>query len=257
MNAFEFFFAEPVSYSGYEDSGEEVTTLLPSDENQLAYFHMTAEGDRYFYEYLILSPRNEEYEWFYSHLKMELEDLPDEKQYEIIQRMKTMEIEFVPEISYDELNGWYHVRSATCQKYPLYSVRGTCHMEQECKCEPVCCKVNDEPCCSGRTVGISRTSAIKYPEYYEFLPELVIWSASCPELDAVYVMHDFVPVYSDDGELDFSFAFLLRDNKITYIDDEEKVKRLYEEYHKKYPCDTSEVENNINGWYGAVSQFHF
>lgn len=118
MNAFEFFFAEPVSYSGYEDSGEEVTTLLPSYENKLAYFHMTAKGEKYFYEYLILSPRNKEYEWFYSHLKMELEDLPDEKQYEIIQRMKTMEIEFVPEISYDELNCWYHVRSATYQKYP-------------------------------------------------------------------------------------------------------------------------------------------
>lgn len=256
MNALEFF-AKSVSYSGYEESGEEVTTLLPSEENELTYFHMTAEGDRYYYEYLILSPRNEEYEWFYSYLKMALENLPDEKQYEIIQRMKTMEIEFVPEISCDELNGRYHISSATIQKYPLYSVRGTCNMEQGGKCEPVCCKVNDEPCCRDRKVGISRTSAIKYPEYYEFLPELVIWSAFCPDLDAVYVMHDFIPVFSVDGKLDFSFAFLLRDNKIIYIGDEAEVKRLYEEYHKKYPCDTSEVEDEVNSWHGTLSRFHF
>ena len=35
------------------------------------------------------------------------------------------------------------------------------------------------------------------------------------------------------------------------------LKRLYEEYHAKYPCDTSEVEDDINSWYGVVSEFHF
>ena len=256
MNALEFF-VKTTSYSGYEDQGEEITVRFPSREVEVTYYHMTAEGNRYFYEYLILTPRDKKYEWFYDHLVLELEELPEEKQYEIIQRMKTIEIEFEPEIRYDELNGWYHVSSATFQKYPLYSVRGTCNMEYKCECEPVCCKVNTEPCCKDRKVGISRTSSIKYPEYYEFLPELVIWMAVCPDIDTVYVMHDFVPVFEIDGELSFSFAFLLKDNKITYIEDEKEVKRLYGEYHEKYPCDTSEVEDNMNSWYGIESEFHF
>ena len=91
----------------------------------------------------------------------------------------------------------------------------------------------------------------------EFLLELVVWSALCPDLDAVYVMHDFIPVYNEDAELSFTFAFLLKDNKITCIKDEKEVKRLYEEYHAKYPCDTSEVEDDINSWYGSVSKFYF
>ena len=70
-------------------------------------------------------------------------------------------------------------------------------------------------------------------------------------------MHDFIPVYNEDAELSFTFAFLLKDNKITCIKDEKEIKRLYEEYHAKYPCDTSEVEDDINSWYGVVSEFHF
>ena len=255
MNALEFF-AKMTSYSGYEDNGEEITILFPrGEDNEHTYYHMTAEGNRYFYEYLIVEPRERKYEWFYDYLIATLEELPDEMQYEIIKRMKTMEIEFEPEITYDELNGRYHVRSATYQKYPLYSVRGTCKREHSC--EHTYCKLNTEPCCKDKKVGISRTSGIKYPEYYEFLPELVVWSALCPDLDAVYVMHDFIPVYYIEAELSFTFAFLLKDNKIKYIEDEEEVKRLYEEYHAKYPCDTSEVEDDINSWYGVVSEFHF
>lgn len=255
MNALEFF-ANVTSYSGYEDNGEEITVLFARGEDcEHTYYHMTAEGDRYFYEHLIIEPREKKYEWFYDHFIMTLEDLPDEKQYEIIQRMKTMEIEFEPEITYDELNAWYHVMYPNCQKYPLYSIRGTCHMED--RCDHTYCKVNTEPCCRNKKVGISRTSAIKYPEYYEILPELVIWSALCPYLDAVYVVHDFLPVYNQDAKLSFNFAFLLKDNKIKHIEDEKEVKRLYEEYHEKYPCDTSEVEEMMNGWYDIVSEFHF
>lgn len=256
MNALDFF-ANVTVYGGYEENGEEITVHFPSEEGETTYYHMTAEGDRYSYEYLILTPRDEKHEDFYYHLIAELEELPDEKQYEIIQRMKTIEIDFVPEISYDELNGWYHVKSATYVKYPLYSVRGTCNMEKECNCEPVCCKINCEPCCFGRKVGTSRTSAIKYPKYYEFLPELVIWMASCPALDAVYVMHDFIPVFYAGQELDFTFAFLLKDNRIQYIEEKEEVRRLYEEYHRRYPCDTSEVENMMNSWADDVPDFHF
>ena len=255
MNALEFF-ANVSIRGGHEYYGEETTVALPSDDmDKAVYYHMWAEGDKYFYEYTTLTPRDKKYKWFFSYFKTEIADLPYEKQYEIIKRMKTIEIEFEPEITYDELNGWYHVRSATCQKYPLYSVRGTCKREHSC--EHAYCKLNTEPCCKDKKVGISRTSGIKYPEYYEFLPELVVWSALCPDLDAVYVMHDFIPVYNEDAELSFTFAFLLKDNKITCIKDEGEVKRLYEEYHAKYPCDTSEVEDDINSWYGVVSEFHF
>ena len=257
MNALEFF-ANVSIHGGHEYYGEETTVALPSDDmDKAVYYHMWAEGDKYFYEYTTLTPRDKKYEWFFSHFKTEIESLPYEKQYEIIQRMKTIEIEFEPEISYDESTGRYHVCSDTFEKYPLYSVRGTCHMEQECKCEPVCCKVNYEPCCRDWKVGISRISRIKYPEYYEFLPELAVWMAVCPDLDAVYVMHDFSPVDNIDAELSFTFAFLLKDNKITCIKDKKEVKRLYEEYHEKYPCDTSEVEDEMNNWYDGVSKFYF
>lgn len=257
MNALEFF-ANITRYSGYEDNGEEITVRFPSgEEEETTYYHMMAEGDRYFYEYLTLSPRDKGYDWFYSYLMVYLEEFSEEKQYEIIQRMKEIEIEFEPEITYDESNGRYYVSSATGQKYPLYSVRGTCNMEKKCSCEPVCCKVNYEPCCCNKKVGISRTSAIKYPEYYEFLPELVAWMAVCPDLDALYVMHDYIPVYNVDAELNFSFAFLLKEKKIKYTEDEKEIRKLYEEYHEKYPCDTSETEDMINGWSGTLSEFHF
>ena len=255
MNALEFF-AKVDSYSGYEDSGDEETILLPSEVGEKAYFHRSYKNGRYFYEYIMISERDKRYEWFYIHLEEILKMLPVEKQYEVIQRMKTIEIEFEPKITYDELNGWYHVDSATIEKYPLYSVRGTCNMEKKCNCEPNCCSVHDEPCCFGRKVGCSATSQIKNPEYYEFLPELVLWMAVCPDLDAVYVMHDQIPV--DWGnDLYFSFAFLLRDNKITYINDRVKVKKLYEEYHKRYPCDTSKIEDEMNSWNENASDFHF
>lgn len=255
MNALDFF-VKTISYSGYEDKGEEITILFPGGEdNEHTYYHMTAEGDRYFYEYLIIEPREEKYEWFYNHFMMTLEDLSDEKQYEIIKRMKEMEIEFEPEITYDKLNCWYHVSATTIQKYPLYSVRGICKREHSC--EHTYCKLNTEPCCKDRKVGIPRTSAIKYPEYYEFLPELAVWMAVCPDLDAVYVMHDFPPVVFESEKLDFTFAFRLKDNKITYIKDKEEVKSLYEEYHKKYPCDTSEAEDMMNSWYDDSPDFHF
>lgn len=256
MNALEFF-ANITRYGGYEYYGEETTVLLPSEENKAVYYHMWTEGDGYFYEYLILTPREEKYEWFYLHFIMEIENLSYEKQYEIIRRMETMEIEFEPVIHYDKLNNWYLVSDATCEKYPLYSVRGTCNMEQECKCEPVCCKVNDEPCCFNKKVGVSRTSAIKYPEYYEFLPELAVWMAVCPDLDVLYVLHEDAPRCSlSGGGLNFPLAFLLKDNKITYIEDEEEVKRLYEEYHKKYPCDTKEIEEDMKSEYESPD-FHF
>lgn len=115
------------------DSGEEITILLPGEDNERKYFHMSAEGDHYIYEYLTITSR-------------------------------------------------------------------------------------------GRVL---------------------------------YVMHDFVPVYYEDGELYFEFAFLLNDGKFTYIDDKEEVKRLYEEYHEKYPCDTSEVEDMMNRGNDCVSDFHF
>ena len=246
MNALGFF-AKEASYSGYQDSGEEITTLLPSEPAKRVYFHMRSENGRYFYEYIILSERSAKYRWFYIHLGETLEELPIEQQYEIIQRMKTIEIESL---------GWFQEQTAIYERYPLYSVRGTCNMEQKCNCEPICCSVNDEPCCLDKKVGCSATSQIKNPEYYEFLPELVLWMAVCPDLDAVYVMHDQIPV--DWGnDLYFSFAFLLRDNKITYINDRVKVKKLYEEYHKRYPCDTSKIEDEMNSWNENTSDFHF
>ena len=259
MNALEFF-AKVTEHMGHVYWGKETIIRLPySDENDnTAFYHMFKGELGYFFEYLLLEPRDKAHEWFYIHLMMELEDLPYEKQYKIIQRMKTMEIEFKAPMSYDKENDSYRVSSATDEKYPLYSVRGTCNMEKKCEYEPICCKIHDEPCCFNKKVGVSKIdSAIKYPEYYEFLPELVIWMAVCPDLDALYVLHDDIPYSLYRDKLYYNLAFQLKDNKITFIGDETEIKRMYEEYHAKYPCDTSEVEDDINSWYGVVSEFHF
>lgn len=130
-------------------------------------------------------------------------------------------------------------------------------MEQKCKCDPICCKIHDKPCCFNKKVGVSKIdSVIKYPEYYEFLPELVIWMAVCPDLDALYVLHDDIPYSLYRDKLYYNLAFLLKDNRITYIEDEAEVKRLYEEYHKKYPYDTSKIDEEIKSDFEAP-EFHF
>lgn len=258
MNALEFF-AKVTEHMGYVYWGKDTIIRLPiSDKNEnTAFYHMYKDEPGYFFEYILLEPRDRAYEWFYSYLMSALEDLPYEKQYEIIQRMKTMEIEFKAPISYDKENDSYQVSSATDEKYPLYSVRGTCHMEQKCKCDPICCKIHDKPCCFNKKVGVSKIdSVIKYPEYYEFLPELVIWMAVCPDLDALYVLHDDIPYSLYRDKLYYNLAFLLKDNRITYIEDEAEVKRLYEEYHKKYPYDTSKIDEEIKSDFEAP-EFHF
>lgn len=257
MNALEFF-ADVNKQTGIVDSGEEITILLPGEDIERPYFHMSAEGDHYIYEYLTITSRGRKYDRFYSELRWRLDEMPVEKQYTFLRKMELVEIDFEPEASYDEVNAWY-LYDSTCMKYPLYSVRGTCNREKECNEETLCCKVHDEPCCFNKKVGCSDSSKIKYPEYFEFLPEFVIWMTVCPDMDVLYVMHDFFPVHGleTERELNFEFAFLLKDHKITYISDKQEVKRLYEEYHEKYPCDTSRVEDMMNSWYDDVPDFHF
>lgn len=255
MNALEFFTNVEIEKE-FIDEADEMVILLPPVENELTYFHTVNEDGKCYYEYLTLTPKRKKYGCFYSSLKKELNDLPAEKQYELIQRMKAIELEYEPNIGYDELNDWYIYETAY-DKYPLYSVRGTCNMEQECTCEPVFCKVHEEPCCFHKKVGCSDTSSIKYPEDSQFLIELILWMAVCPDIDVLYVLHDYPSVYWEEGELNFSYAFLLRDNKIKNFREEEEIKKLYEEYHKKYPCDTSETEDMINSWFNDVPDFHF
>lgn len=247
MNALEYF-TDIDKQTGIVDSGEEVMVILPSEDSELTYFRMYAEDGHYVYEYLTLIPRGNPYDWLHGELVCMLDGLPIELQYEVLMGLEKMELESEPN---------WNRKSVSCTKYPLYSVRGTCNMEKECRREPLCCKVHDEPCCFNKRVGCSAISAIKDPCYDEYIPEFIAWLALCPDMDVLYVMHDFVPVYYEDGELYFEFAFLLKDGKFTYIDDKEEVKRLYEEYHEKYPCDTSEVEDMMNSGNDCVSDFHF
>ena len=132
-------------------------------------------------------------------------------------------------------------------------------MEKECNQEPFCCKAHTDPYCLNKKVGGSDISSIEYPEYYQLLLKFVSWIIMCPDMDVLYVMHDFFPVsvLEVDRELYFRYGFLLKDRKITYISDKQEVKRLYEEYHAKYPCDTSKVEDMMNSWYDDVPDFHF
>lgn len=247
MNALEFL-ANIERKKGMADTGREVTKALPSQDEELSYYHMYRENGSYAYEYLTLTSRWRQYGISLMEFKVEIERLPVKTQYEILQGMEKIEMEPAP--------NWYLGLASVC-KYPLYSVRGTCNMEKECRREPLCCKVHDKPCCFGKSVGCSDISAIEAPCHSELFPEFLIWMSACPDMDVLYVMHDYPSVFLDGGALGFPYGFLLKDHKITYIGDSREVERLYKEYNKKYPCDTFEVEEALNGLDGDVPPFHF
>lgn len=144
----------------------------------------------------------------------------------------------------------------TGMKYPLYSVRGTC-ANDNCSCTsnkdgytmPV-------PCCFDRCIGHSGNTS-KYPEPIDILRDFLDWMLTCPVTDAVYIMHDWYP--SGTEGLNFEMAVQGKENYIWVTKDEREVKRLYQEYNKKYPCDTSEIEENLifQDWLELPADFHF
>jgi hypothetical protein len=65
-------------------------------------------------------------------------------------------------------------------------------------------------------------------------------------MDALVVMFEYPPL-ENELYLDFNFCtgLLIKDNHILIISDL-KVRKLYEEYNKRYPTNDREIENTIN-----------
>lgn len=129
------------------------------------------------------------------------------------------------------------------QKYPLICVRGTC--DKQCK------KKGDErfycfrevPCTNNRPDW--NVWSCKYPNFYDFLFDVVKFVLICPHTDTLIVMFDYTPM-SNEPELDFRYSIgvLVKDNKITVVGDD--AKSLYKEYNKKYPTCDRQIEKSIS-----------
>lgn len=76
----------------------------------------------------------------------------------------------------------------------------------------------------------------------EILGDVLEWYCACPDLDMVFVMHDYYP---DDVEhLDFQYAFHIKDRVIKMVNSYD-AEKLYKEYNEKYPIDLKDVEEWI------------
>lgn len=205
---------------------------MPASWDKLLYCRLRSGNKRgeCIYEYYLLKKKKEtEMCKFFLALVGALDGFNAEEQYRILKRMEYIELDF--NLTEEEM------KSNSWNPAPLFSIRGTCGQENICKRNCACRTIYFEPCCHGRKVGHSWIASIMNPKFYAFLTDLVIWKALCPELDALFVSHDCSPDCNDYGKLNYRFAFVIKNGRITYIKGRKKVKRLYHIYNKKYPCD--------------------
>jgi len=229
MNALEFF-ASASWDVGTTDFGGEITVLLPCRGKEMVYLNM-AEG---YYEYLLLTPREGETgEHFYRSMKEILGLYFMEEQFWFLKKMESIEIDF-----HMEVDG---IGMIAADSSLLFSVRGTCGLEKTCKNCGVCKEIYFEPCCRGNVVGFSKVACAQNPAYGEILMDLVLWMTHCPNLEAVYIIHSFSPYNGDCSILNYECAFLIKEGRITFVEDKKEVERLYLEYDEKYPCGTKEM----------------
>ena len=88
-------------------------------------------------------------------------------------------------------------------------------------------------------IGYTGTNFFKYPEPLEILESILGWLCVCPDLDIVFVVHDWYP--SKNEKLLYQTAFHVKNGVIKVVDEAE-AEKLYKEYHEKYPYDMEEVE---------------
>nr|WP_317378396.1 hypothetical protein [uncultured Faecalimonas sp.] len=119
---------------------------------------------------------------------------------------------------------------------PFYSVRGTCH--KQCLLSSGFGKEN---WCKEKAVGYTGTG-YRYPDIMEILGDVLEWYCTCPDLDVVFIMHDYYP--DDMAHLNFEYAFHVKD-KVIKMTDSYEAEKLYKEYHKKYPIDLKGAEEWI------------
>ena len=246
------FYADCMKWGGTVWYRREETLRLPTLWDKLFYCRICSgsKRDEYAYEYYLLKEKKDyDMHRFFLALVGVLDGYTAEKQYKILKRMETIELDF--DLTEKEM------RSASWNPNPLFSVRGTCGQEKTCKRDCACRTIYFESCCHDGKVGFSELASITNPQYYAFLTDLVVWKALCPDLDALFVMHDCPSSHYNCGRLNCRYAFVMKGDRITYVKGTKKVERLYHIYNKKYPCDTGETESRIQEWCTEPVEFHF
>lgn len=246
------FYADCMKWEGTVWYRREETLRLPASWNRLFYCRLRSgskKGECIYEYYLLEEKKDVGMRSFFLALVGVLDQFTAEEQYSILKRMETIELNF-------DLtdNG---MRKASWNPNPLFSVRGTCRQENICKRDCACRMIYFESCCHDGKVGVSKLASVTNPQYYAFLTDLIVWKALCPDLDALFVMHDCPPNHYNCGKLDYRYAIVIRDDRITYVKGAKKAERLYHIYNEKYPCDTRETESRIHEWCTEPVDFHF
>jgi len=164
---------------------------------------------------------------------------------------------FVP---YGELEFWAEIEVEIKGKLsynvgfrnPLCCVRGACLKPCENKADISTYCMRGIPCMNNRPDR--NCLSIEYPEFDDFLFDVVKFVHHCPHTDTFIVMFRFLPHEEGLDFKDVLAAVLVKDKKITFISDSDEIKKIYEDYNKKYPTADREVEETISYYnYG----FHF
>ena len=218
------FLADVIVEEGETTATEESMTCIEYKKD-FQYFFITNKDGKYYYQYISFFPRNTyNYDDKFRILEDLLYDKSEEEQCQVVKVLMTTEVEGL-----GDANDSY-------MKYPLYSVRGTCGK----KCLSEKCPNRDfEHCCNNKVIGYTGTNFFKYPEPLEILESILGWLCVCPDLDIVFVVHDWYPSKIED--LFYQTAFHVKNGVIKVVDEAE-AEKLYKEYHEKYPYDMEEVE---------------
>lgn len=84
----------------------------------------------------------------------------------------------------------------------------------------------------------------KYPDFYDFIFDVVHLIQKCRNIDAVVTLLEHTPT-SDAPTLDFGYSTVLHING-NHIQVVRDGKQLYEKYNKMYPTEDREIEYAIS-----------
>lgn len=201
---------------------------------------MTCIDRRHDFQFLFVIKRDNKYYFQYINLYSRTPDVYNEK-FELLKDIfyKRSDEEIcgaVKLLMSTELQNFHKV-DEPLMRNPFYTVRGTCKK----RCLPSCNSYGKEWWCKNKAVGYTGTG-YRYPDIMEIFGDILEWYCTCPDLDIVFIMHDYYP--DNIAHLNFEYAFHVKDRVLKMVDSHE-AEKLYKEYHKKYPIDLKEVEEWI------------
>lgn len=219
------FLADVEIIEGETDETVESATCIDRSYT-FQYFYVIQKGNKFYFQYINLYPKasdvdNETFELlenaFYNF-----------SEYEICRAVKIL--------MNTELQNFQRLNE-TFMRNPFYSIRGTCNK----RCLPRCLSSWNKHWCKNKVIGYTGIGD-KYPDSLKILGDIVKWYCSCPDMDMVFIMHDYYP--DDMKTLNFQYGFCVKDRVIRMVDSKE-AERLYQEYNQKYPIDLKETEEWI------------